>query len=148
MKDEGAASWCLAAAPQCPGGWCITGVLLVHVCFNLGALFPAGALTGSFCVCRCSHSSIFTKKRVRCFAFLSLVLQQLWQQGRPRLERSSSGGGSVGQEQAGAPGGHERLRGSRRAAGPGLRPGGNLWKDGWMQGSTPRETGAGTELGQ
>lgn len=67
------------------------GCYFAHVGFYLRALFPAGALIGSFRVCRCSHSFTFTEKRARCFPFLSLVLQQFWQQGRPRLERSGRG---------------------------------------------------------
>lgn len=57
----------------------------------------------------------------------------------------------MGQEQAGAPGGHGRLEGEQESSGPGAearREPLQGWTEGWMQGSTPRETGAGTELGQ
>lgn len=101
------ASWRLGAGPRCPGDWCLTGLLLAHVCFNLGVLFPAGDLVGSVCVRSCSHAFILTKKRAGCFPSLSLVQQQLWQQGGRRLER----GGAVGQARA-------ELRGQRESSGP------------------------------
>lgn len=37
----------LGSSSGCPGSWGITGMLLAHVCFYLGELFPAGALLGS-----------------------------------------------------------------------------------------------------
>lgn len=113
VMDEGVASWRLGAGPRCPGGWCLAGLLLVHVCFNLGALFPAGALVGSFCVCSCCHAFIFTKKHARCFPSLSLVQQHCG-------SRAGAGWrGAVPWDRAGSGG-----------SGPRLRPGGNLGKEG------------------
>lgn len=119
VKDEGAAFLVLGSSS--PVSWRLVhhrGVSCPRL-FYSQSLFPAGALAGTFCVCRCSHSSISTKNRARCFVLLPFVLQQVWQQGRPGLERSSSRGGSgTGWSSRGTREAPE-ARGEQESSGPG-----------------------------